>query len=253
MPRSEYAPYEAYASVYDRTGQSRFSLKMLSYGRELWGGELPARLVDLGCGTGAAAVAMALRGVDVVGVDRSGAMLAAARQRASRWGATAEFLQADFRHLDLAADRDAAICFYDALNYCQSAAELEAVFKGVHRCVRPGGTFFFDIITDYGIRFVWGNRPEIRVDDDMVRVWRPSYDRASVLGTLDITYFVADTERPDCWRRFDERHVHRGFDPIEVNASLAATGWEPVHSYRCFTVDPPDAATYRVAYLARRL
>ncbi len=253
MPPSEFAPYEAYASVYDRTGQSRFSLKMVSYGRELWGGDLPGRLVDLGCGTGAAAVALALRGVDVLGVDRSGAMLKAARHRAARWGAAVEFQEADFRQLDLATDFDAATCFYDALNYCGSVAELEAVFRGLHRCVRPGGTFFFDVITDYGIRFIWGNRPEIRVDDDMVRVWRPSYDRRSALGTIDITYFVGDTDRPDLWRRFDERHVHRGFDPIEVHASLAATGWEPVHSYRCFTVEPPDAATYRVAYLARRL
>lgn len=245
-------PYEAYASVYDRTGQSRFGLKMLIYARDLWGGTFPGAILDLGCGTGTVAVALALRGVSVVGLDRSAQMLEEARSRARRWGADVEFREGDFRNLDLPDRFDAVTCFYDAINYCQSVAELESVLTGLARCVRPGGRLIFDAITHYGIRFVWGSRPDLRVDDDLVRVWRPSYDREAGLGTLDITYFVRDEDRNDTWRRFDERHVHRGFDPVEVKAALQATGWDPAPAYRCFSLEPPDAATDRVAYLARR-
>lgn len=243
-------PYEAYASVYDRTGQSRFSLRMLSYARDLWGGTFPESVLDLGCGTGAAAVALALRGVRVVGVDRSPAMLAGARARAEHWGAVAGFVEGDFRALDLEDRFDAAICLYDALNYCRSVDELTAVFSGLARHVEPGGQLLFDVITHYGIRFAWGSRPDLRVDDDLVRVWQPSYDRESGLGTLDITYLVRESD--DRWRRFDERHVHRGFDPVEVMAALQAARWDPRGAYRCFTLEPPEPSTYRVAYLAER-
>jgi SAM-dependent methyltransferase len=47
----------------------------------------PASALDAGCGTGRVAIELARRGIDVWGVDRDGAMLAIARERAPhlRW------------------------------------------------------------------------------------------------------------------------------------------------------------------------
>ncbi|MBU6429523.1 MAG: methyltransferase domain-containing protein, partial [Cyanobacteria bacterium REEB65] len=215
-----------------------------------WGGTLPESVIDVACGTGAAAVAMALRGVRVAGLDRSPQMLGIARQRASRWGAAVDWILQDFRDLEGPCRFAAATCFYDAVNYCQSLKELEALLAGVARCVESGGTLLFDAITQYGIRVVWGDRQESRVEDDLVRVWQPQFDRRTSLGTLDVTYLERAAD--GTWQRFDERHVHRGFDPVEVLAALHATGWGLEGMYRCFTLEPPDAATYRVAYLAQR-
>jgi SAM-dependent methyltransferase len=55
----------------------------------------PARVADLGFGTGSIAVLLAGEGYDVHGVDLSGAMLAAATAKAARAGVTARLQQGD--------------------------------------------------------------------------------------------------------------------------------------------------------------
>jgi SAM-dependent methyltransferase len=243
-------PYSSYASVYDRTGQSRFGLKMLVYARALWGGEWPRSVLDLGCGTGAACTALALRDVRVVGLDRSPEMLGQARARAERWGAKVDWVEADYREFALEDRFEAITCFYDAINYCHTEEDLERVFRRAYLHAKLGGTLVFDCITHFGIKHAWGSQVDARVDDDVLRVWKASFDKASGCGRLDITYLVRDPAEPDCWRRFDEAHVHRGYDPPEVHAALRSAGWEPRHSYVCFNYDPITALTYRGAYVA---
>src|SRR5437762_1029143 len=79
---AEQPAYESYAAVYDQAGQSRFGLQMLDYLNELCAlhGFEPDghRALDLACGTGSVALALARRGWEVIGIDRSPAMLAQA-------------------------------------------------------------------------------------------------------------------------------------------------------------------------------
>ncbi len=68
-------------------------------------------LLDVGTGTGRAAIALASRGAIVTGVDASAEMLAVARQRAEAAGARVDFQQGDAHGLSY-ADRsfDAVVC-----------------------------------------------------------------------------------------------------------------------------------------------
>lgn len=60
--------------------------------------EPPARVVDLGCGTGSLSVLLALEGHDVAGYDRSKQMLAVARKKAEAAGVDVDFDRADASH-----------------------------------------------------------------------------------------------------------------------------------------------------------
>jgi len=55
----------------------------------------PARVADLGCGTGSIAVLLAGEGYDVHGVDLSGAMVAAARAKAANAGVAVQLQHGD--------------------------------------------------------------------------------------------------------------------------------------------------------------
>jgi SAM-dependent methyltransferase len=55
----------------------------------------PARVADLGCGTGSLAVLLAELGHDVMGIDLSPAMVGLARRKASRHGVAVSFAVAD--------------------------------------------------------------------------------------------------------------------------------------------------------------
>ena len=68
-------------------------------------------VLDVGTGTGRAAIALAQRGAVVTGVDASAEMLAVARRRAEESGAPVTFLQGDAHALDLPDQSfDAVVC-----------------------------------------------------------------------------------------------------------------------------------------------
>src|SRR5262245_36191536 len=91
--------YDNYAPVYDAIGQGRFSASMAGWALRWLAahGTNPARVLDLACGTGAAALAFAAAGCQVVGVDLSPAMLRIAQGRARDAGYDIAFVEGDIR------------------------------------------------------------------------------------------------------------------------------------------------------------
>jgi SAM-dependent methyltransferase len=106
----------------------------------------PGRVLDLGCGTGTTAVAMARYGWDVVGVDFSGPAIRRARRKARRAGVACRFYRADVTDLNfLAMPFDLALdigCLHSVpiAGWAPYAAELA-------RLVRPGGLYLLYAFT----------------------------------------------------------------------------------------------------------
>ena len=98
--------------------------------------ESPARILDLGCGTGSLAVLLAHDGHAVSGIDTSAQMLALARAKAAAAG-----VRVDFAHGDAAdppfgpASADVVLCRH----VLWSLDDLDAVLAGWTRLLRPGG------------------------------------------------------------------------------------------------------------------
>ena len=102
-----------------------------------------ARIVDLGCGTGRpVASTLAAAGHDVLGVDISAAMVAAARERVP----AARFEQADAREFlrrpGQAGTYDAATAYFSLIAGV-TQAEIRAAVAGVFALLQPGGLFVF--------------------------------------------------------------------------------------------------------------
>ncbi len=246
------ALYDAYASLYDRTGQSRFSLRMVLYAFYLWTQHAPYRIqrvLDLACGTGSAAIAMARRGYEVTALDLSATMLDKAKEKAARWNAPVTWLQGDLRDFQAGGPYDAVTCFYDALNYLLVPEELEESFKRVRTHLRHDGLFLFDMITDHAIARTWGETTDTSFDPDLTRIWKSSYDPVSEVGTLHALFF--EREADGRYRRIEEVHRHRGYDAEQVETLLERAGLEVVCAYECLTENEPTPTSYRVAYLAR--
>lgn len=108
------------------------------------------RVLDVGCGPGRHALALARRGVDVTGVDLSEEFIALARKAAAEEGLACSFEVADARSLAYDGEFDAAICL------CQGAFGLPedpdddtAVFAGLVRSLRPGGRVALSAFSAY--------------------------------------------------------------------------------------------------------
>lgn len=93
------------------------------------------RALDVGCGCGATALAMADLGASVTGVDISAPMLAHARTRAQSAGADAEFVLADAMHHAFSGDFDLVFSRFGVMFF----ADLTAAFANLRAALKPGG------------------------------------------------------------------------------------------------------------------
>src|SRR5579883_3492703 len=99
-----------------------------------------ADVLDIPCGNGRHAIALARRGYHLTGVDLSEEFIAEARASGvehARW------VQADMRTLDESEQFDAAYCFCNSFAYF-SPREAAEFLCSIARTLRPGGRFVLD-------------------------------------------------------------------------------------------------------------
>jgi 2-polyprenyl-3-methyl-5-hydroxy-6-metoxy-1,4-benzoquinol methylase len=99
-------------------------------------------ILDLGCGTGGHALVLARRGYEVVGVDRSVAMLDIAKEKAKKDNMAIKFYQDDITTLDLKRTFDAVIAMFAVMGYQISNDNLASACATARRHLKPGGIFF---------------------------------------------------------------------------------------------------------------
>lgn len=96
----------------------------------------PARLLDLGCGTGWTSAFFARRGYQVVGQDIAPDMIDSASRNKTRYDAAElEFVVSDYESLAFDDPFDCAV-FYDSLHH---AVDERAALQSVYKALRPGG------------------------------------------------------------------------------------------------------------------
>lgn len=102
------------------------------------------RVVDVGCGGGLLAEAMAHRGAAVTGIDLGEAPLAVARLHAAESGVDLEY-----RHLSvetLAAEQPATFDVVTCLEMLEHVPDPASVVHACARLVKPGGQVFFSTL-----------------------------------------------------------------------------------------------------------
>jgi SAM-dependent methyltransferase len=101
-------------------------------------------IVELAVGTGRIAIPIAREtGKRVIGIDRSPAMLAVARERAD--GLPLELREGDMRDLALAEPVDLIICPFRSLMHVRTWADKRQLFERVAAALRPGGRFAWNV------------------------------------------------------------------------------------------------------------
>jgi SAM-dependent methyltransferase len=107
----------------------------------------PARLIDLGCGTGRLLLHFARRGFACVGVDLSEAMLEVAREKAHALGLSIELRRANLVELDeiAPASFDYAACLFSTLGMIRGVEHRRRFLRHVRRVLNPGGVFVLHV------------------------------------------------------------------------------------------------------------
>jgi len=176
-------------------------------------------VADIGCGTGLFACYLnQCWGVPVYGVDRSLEMLRQANRNCPSAGVC--FLQQDIRCLTLPSQVDLITANFDTLNHLNSPLDLRRAFERVAVNLRPGGHFYFDVLTPCQL----ASRYDVLVQNRCVKKnwlqqridWDP---RTRLLRT------VALEQRRGCCLPAISRVTERAYEPREIGTWLSDAGF----------------------------
>ncbi len=223
----------------------------MDYLEKVWKkhGQTPKTVLDLACGTGTVSRYLAGRGYAPTGVDLSAGMLEVARQRAAEEQLPIPFIQQDAADLDLGDARfDAAICFFDSLNYILEPERLCSAFARVCAHLAPGGSFFFDINTEYALAEGMFNQSCTRKGEALHYRWRSRYDPDLRLCTVRMNFSFDDGS--GVRRAFTEVHRQRAYGKDDLTGWLRAAGFADVTVYDAYSTDPPKKRSDRLFYFA---
>lgn len=247
---------EAYADVYDalysdKNYDAECDLLQRIFGK--YAGKDVRNVLDLGCGTGRHAALLAKRGYDVLGVDRSPAMIVQAQKRAAQSpdSNTPQFEVGDIQTFRCNRRFDAALMLFAVLGYQLEDHHVSAALHTARVHLPPGGLLIFDCW--YGPA-VLHDPPRDRVkpaecgNGCVTRVSKSQLDlpRRRVTVHFKLAHVQDEHER-----QWEETHRVRFFFPEDFQRFLASAGFSllRIGAMPDFNRDP-DATTWNVLVAA---
>lgn len=246
MTSSVSEPFDAVAPYYDLLMEEIPYLWWWHYVETLldYHDRTAESVLDLCCGTGNLTELIALNGYQVVGVDRSPAMIEQARKKADAHHSNIHYFVQDASKLQLPYTFDLVVSLFDSLNNITEPARLAECICRVYQHITAQGAFIFDMNTEYA--FVQklfdqsGKRNGLRYD------WRSQYDRESRVCTVTMNFWIKEG---DSERHFQEIHTQRAYTHTEICAMMQEAGFSQVEVFDAYTLHPPERRSDRVFYV----
>ncbi|GGH28093.1 class I SAM-dependent DNA methyltransferase [Paenibacillus segetis] len=238
------ASYRKFAYVYDELMEDMPYPDWIRFARMAWERHgMPRTVVELGCGTGSITIPLVNSGFEVTGIDLSADMLSVARRkmdgtaqgvRLYREGSV-RWVQQDMTEWEVAEPVDSVISFCDCLNYLLEEEDIIRTFQRTYDGLKQGGTFLFDVHHPNTLIRYEEDQPFIWDERSVSYIWTCERDAARNEIEHHLTIFAREEEQgQDLYRRFEETHVQRAYDPEWMSSQLLQCGFREVTCYADF-------------------
>ena len=244
--------YADIAAVYDNADHDQIPDSMFRFIEDRY--TAPGmQVVDVGCGTGRLAIALALRGYDVVGLDASGEMLRIARQHAREAGMPVTFRRCDITRSFATRPRDLVVSSGDIVNHFPHVGTIRRFFRSASRMLRPGGLFVFDSLSLSAFRQFWVDTTYHWETESGDLIFDCEWDEGRRVGTAHTIVFrkLAGGRYRKRASTLQEYHHPRNLLREELRRTgftrIGTTAWDPWSE-----PDRPDYRPHRTLWTARR-
>lgn len=209
----------------------------------------PTLMLDLACGTGGFTFPLADAGIEVIGVDCSEGMLAAAMAKLPPGAENPLFLNQYAEELELFGTVDGAISMLDSLNHITDYDDFSLALERVSLFLEKDRLFIFDMNTIYKHEKVLSDNTFVRESDDTFCVWQNEYQGD---GLQDI-YLDIFTLAPDGrYERHIENFSEMAYTDKQIAAAAQKAGLEIVATLDDLSDFAPNEKTERITYIVRK-
>ncbi|OMC79909.1 SAM-dependent methyltransferase [Paenibacillus odorifer] len=251
--------YGKFAYVYDELMADMPYPDWISFTEAAWSkyGK-PLTVAELGCGTGSITIPLAGSGYHMTGIDLSSDMLSVAQRKMEEHPQGRRFLREgsvrwirqNMKEWELPELVDSVISFCDCLNYVLEEDDISAVFASTYAGLKQGGTFLFDVHHPNTLIRYEEEQPFILDEPSVSYIWTCEMDvpRREIEHHLSI--FAREDGHSDRYRRFEETHIQRAYDPNWMKEELLKAGFSDVKIYADFEWVEAEDDAERLFYVA---
>lgn len=203
--------------------------------------------LDLACGTGNISVLLGKKFKNVFLVDLSEDMLMKAWNKMKENKIASKIVCQDMSELSLNRKFDLITCMLDSTNYLIEDEDLSQYFLGVKNHLKDNGVFIFDINSRYKLENILGNNIFTYNSEDVYYIWENIYEDDVV--EMNLTFFLKDGE---CYKRFDETHLERAYDELEIEEALSDAGLKVIKKLDNYSFNEINVESERITYVVKR-
>jgi ubiquinone/menaquinone biosynthesis C-methylase UbiE len=217
------------------------------------------QVLDCPCGYGRHSIALAQRGIRVIGVDRNNCFLNLARRSAKQQGVDKkliEFVRGDIRDLPVESGRfDAAIIMFTSIGFFPNDAEDLKALGEFYRALKPGGRLLIHLDYNYERRITpkykdervtryLKNGSRLIIEEKLVRV----SDKRRIIGA----WRIIQSNNKQIYRR---TYSLRLYSPTELSALLEQSGFRNIELKGDLDNSKAElaAASYETVIIAQKL
>jgi len=202
-------------------------------------------VLDVACGTGRHAIALANRGMQVTGIDFNAAALELAAVAADGCTPAPRFVKSDMRCLRFRDRFDAAYCFWTSFGYFEDESHDLVVAKRIAEALRPGGRFLLDLQVTETIlpRFEPGHSELLDAAGSRELREQRKLDHAT--GRVEADWIFIEEGRSESWHSSIRLYSYH-----ELCALLREAGFARFEAFDTQTGEPFSLGSSRLALVA---
>ncbi len=244
-------PFSKFAPFYDE-----FMLKLVNYDAwveyliDIWSffNVKPKIILDLACGTGIPSIILLKKGYQVIGIDKSKEMLNIFKKKINNYPDLKKnltIIESDITNFNLNIQVDAAVSFYDSINYLLNEDEIERCFSLIYKFLKEKGIFSFDMNTIFVLEKFWANNKFIRESENLKTIWENKFDKKLKISTLYLKCYLKNSNES-----FTEFHQERGYEYKTIVKILKKVGFKKIKIFQHLTFLPARRDSLRVMFVA---